>query len=71
LPEKEQFQALRYGNDGEICVVMGPIKEPIEIEHEMTYHIANNLVIPKQGCAVICHGLMSASHLNGELGEAR
>jgi hypothetical protein len=50
---------------------MGPIKEPIEIEHEMTYHIANNLVIPKQGCAVICHGLMSASYLNGELGEVR
>ena len=31
----------------------------------------NNLVIPGKGCAVICHGLVSASHLNGELGEVR
>ena len=25
--------------------------------------------MPAKGCAVICHGLLSASHLNGELGE--
>jgi hypothetical protein len=28
-------------------------------------------VIPNNGCVVICHGLVSASHLNGELGEVR
>ena len=28
-------------------------------------------MIPSEGCAVICHGLISASHLNGELGEVR
>jgi len=38
---------------------------------ERTYHIANSQVIPKKGCAVICHGLVSASHLNGELGDVR
>jgi hypothetical protein len=71
LPEKEQFQALRYENDGEICVVMGPIKEPRQVDNEREYRIANNLVLPKKGCAVICHGLMSASCLNGELGQLR
>ena len=35
------------------------------------YHIANSQVIPSEGCAVICHRLISASHLNGELGEVR
>ena len=38
---------------------------------ERTCHIANSQVIPKKGCTVICHGLISASHLNGELGEVR
>jgi hypothetical protein len=28
-------------------------------------------VIPTKGCPVICHGLVSASHLNGELGVVR
>jgi hypothetical protein len=27
--------------------------------------------VPGYGCAVICHGLVSASHLNGELGEVK
>jgi hypothetical protein len=27
--------------------------------------------LPVEGCAVICHGLVSAPHLNGELGEVR
>ena len=28
-------------------------------------------MIPEKGCPVICHGLVSAPHLNGELGEVR
>ena len=69
LLENKQFQALRYENDGEICVVKGPVTEPRNLEDERVYCIANNLVIPNKGCAVICYGLVSASHLNGELGE--
>ena len=46
LPDNKQFQALRYENDGEICVVQGPITEPRNMEDENIYHIANNLVIP-------------------------
>jgi hypothetical protein len=71
LPDAERFQALRYENEGEICVVTGPITKPRIVADERIHHIANNLVIPRQGCAVICHGLASASHLNGELGEGR
>jgi hypothetical protein len=69
LLENKQFQALRYENDGEICVVKGPVTEPRNLEDERVYCIANNLVIPNKGCAVICHGLISAPYLNGELGE--
>jgi hypothetical protein len=71
LPDDKLFQALRYENDGEICVVTGPILEPRNTANEGMYHIANSQVIPRKGCPVICHGLVSASHLNGELGEVR
>jgi hypothetical protein len=70
-PEDGLFQALRYENDGEICVVKGPITEPRNKVNERIYHTANKFVIPKTGCPVICHGLVSSSHLNGELGEVR
>ena len=62
---------MQYENDGEIFVIQGPITEPRNTEDENIYHIANNLVIPMEGFAVVCHGLVSASHLNGELGEVR
>jgi len=71
LPDNKPFQALRYENDGEICVVTGPVAMPRNLEDERMYHIANNLVIPRKGCAVICRGLVSVPHLNGELGEVR
>jgi hypothetical protein len=71
MPDDKPFQALRYENDGENCVVTGPIKQPRQEDDERIFHVANNLVIPAKGCPVICHGLMSASHLNGELGEVR
>jgi hypothetical protein len=71
LPDDKVFQALRYENDGEICVVTGPITQPRNVEDERIHHIENHHVIPDKGCPVICHGLVSASHLNGELGEVR
>lgn len=39
------------------------------MEDEIICHIANNLVIPMEGFAVVCHGLVSVPHLNGELGD--
>jgi hypothetical protein len=32
-------------------------------------HVASDLIQPLFGCPVICHGLVSASHLNGKVGE--
>jgi hypothetical protein len=71
LPDDKVFQALRYENDGEICVVTGPITEPRNVEDERIHNIENHRIIPDEGCPVICHGLVSSSHLNGELGEVR
>ena len=71
LLENKPFQALRYDNDGEICVVTGPITKPRKVDDERTHRVESNLIVPGYGCAVICHGLVSASHLNGELGEVR
>jgi hypothetical protein len=65
LPDNKQFEALHYEDDGEICVVTCPVAKPRNLEDERMYHIANDLVIPSNGSAVICHGLISASHLNG------
>jgi hypothetical protein len=71
LPENKPFQALRYENDGEICVVQGPITKPRQVDEERIYNVEWNLVVPANGCVVIGHGLKSVSHLNGELGEVR
>jgi hypothetical protein len=71
LPQNKQFKALRYKNDGEICVVTGPVAMPRNLEDERVYHVDGHLVIPNKGCPVLCHGLVSAPHLNGELGEVR
>ena len=71
MPDDKPFQALWYENDGEICVVTGSIKQPRQEDDERTFHVANNLVIFAKGCPLICHGLVSASHLNGELYEVR
>ena len=70
LPDCKLFQALQYENDGEICVVQGPVTVPRKLDDERVFHIEHNLLLPI-GCPVICHGLVSASHLNGELGEVR
>ena len=69
--DDKEFQALRYENDGEICVVKGPIQEPRQVDEERIYNVEWNLAVPAKTCPVICHGLVSASHLNGELGEVR
>ena len=69
----KMFQALRYEmmEDGEICVIQGPIAKPRQVDKERMYSVECNLIVPARGCAVICHGLISASYLNGNLGETR
>jgi hypothetical protein len=58
-------------NDGEICVLIGPVKQQRQEEGERIFHVASDLIVPNTGCPVICHGLTSASHLNCKLGEVR
>ena len=47
------------------------IKQPRQEEYERIFHVASDLLLPILGCPVICYGLVSASHLNGKLGEGR
>ena len=70
------FQALRYENGGEICVVTGPIVDvtsPIADENNegQLFRVESAILLPKPRCPVICYGLINASHLNGKLGEVR
>lgn len=71
----EPYEALRYENDGEICIVTGPIRDLSKDRGEeegQELRIASEFIYPQLGrCPVICHGLINASHLNGKLGEAR
>jgi hypothetical protein len=69
--EEQVFQALRYEDEGEICVVKGPLSSPRKEEDEGIFHVESNLISPHSGTPVICHGLVSASHLNGQLGDVR
>jgi len=71
LPEFQLFLAVRYKNDEAICVVQGPITNPRCEDDERIHRVESNLVVPADGCPVICHGLVSASHLNGVLGDTR
>ena len=64
------YQALRYENGGEICIVTGPIEDE-EYDEGRVFRVASAMVYPKPGCPVMCHGLINAPHLNGKLGEVR
>lgn len=68
LDADRDFQALRYENDGEICVVTGPI---IGNEKGQMCRVASAMIHPTLGCPVVCHGLINAPHLNEKLGEVR
>jgi hypothetical protein len=70
------FQALRYENGGEICVVTDPIVDETSLiadenNEGQLFRVESAMVLPKPRCPVICHGLINASHLNGKLGEVR
>ena len=68
---KDEFLALRYENDGKICVLSGPITRPRREEREKTFRVSSYLIVPNNECPIICHGLVGASHLNGKLGFVR
>ncbi len=67
-----RYQALHYENDGEDCIISGPVIPGFEffVDYD-EWPVATSSIFPAIGCPVICHGLVNASHLNGKLGEVR
>ena len=65
------FQALRYENEGEFCVVQGPMVVPRNIDEEEQFPLDSAGIIPFVGTPVVCHGLQKATHLNGMIGDVR
>jgi hypothetical protein len=63
------IQTGRYSGDK--YLVTGPIADRAEVKGELELYIACDIVFPCPGCPVVCHGLKSASHLNGKLGSLR
>ncbi len=49
-PFMQQFEALLYKNDGEICVVAGPIAKPRHVDDKMLFHAESRLVMSVKGC---------------------
>ena len=46
MPLGQQFQALRYDDDGDTLVVNGPIQYPRQVDDEREFHVTSDLVIP-------------------------
>jgi len=63
------FQALRYENEGEDCVVQGPFADPRNVDEEEQFSFESTRIIPFSGTPVVCHGLQKAVHLNGKIGK--
>lgn len=51
--DAETFQALRYENNDEICVVTGPIKQPRHKDDENTFGVEIQRIYPLIGCPVM------------------
>ena len=69
--EPKLFQALRYEDDGNKCVVKGPISMtgPRNFDEEETVTIESEEIIRfAPGTPVICNGLKLASVLNNKIG---
>ena len=67
----EEFLALRYVRRGKKCVVQGPLQNPRNVDKEKTFEVNTHSIIPSFETPVICHGLKSAAHLNGRVGDMR
>jgi hypothetical protein len=67
-----QIALIKTGQySGDKYLVTGPIADRAELKGELELYIASDIVFPCPGCPVVCHGLKSATHLNGKLGSLR
>jgi hypothetical protein len=75
--ESKPYQALRYENDGDSCVVEGPVPNQIALgelrkfDNEKLFSVASTDINVVLGTPVVLHGLKKAAHLNGEIGDVR
>ena len=70
-PEIVTYKALRYIENGDKCVLQGPLAKPRleEAEEIKTIVVESDKVLILPGVPVVCHGLKNASHLNGKIGD--
>lgn len=67
-----QITTIQTGQySGDRYLLTGPIADRAEVKGEKELRIACDMVFPCPGCPVVCHGLKSATHLNGKLGSLR
>ena len=74
LEEGEVFQALRYEDSGDKCIVQGPVKKGINYEGRnkgTVYTVDSSSLLITNGTPIICRGLQKAAHLNGKLADIR
>ena len=71
--ESKSFQALRYEEGGETCVIQGPIAEPRIVGDEKSLIATSKGILFAPGTPVVCCGfrLQQTIHLNGKIGDLR
>lgn len=52
--DKQRFEALQYEDNGQICVITGPVTEPRHADKEQILRIASCLILVPLGCVVVC-----------------
>ncbi len=73
------MQAVKYyeDDDGEWCILWGPLLEPDDNGNEMRepvfINVPSECIVAAEGTPVICHGLgcRNNSHLNGKIGDVK
>ena len=60
------FIALRYENDGDVCIVKDPT-----VDDETESKISASSILAFLGTPVVCEGLQQLTHLNGKIGDVR
>ena len=75
---QELYQALRYENDGNSCIIQGPVPittnllgECRNLDDEKMFSVPSADMTISLGTLVMFHGLKKAAHLNGKIGEIR
>jgi len=74
--ESGVMQALRYEDDGDKCVIRGPVEIENVIYFALTegateYTVDSSSLLFAPGMPIICQGLQKAAHLNGKLADIR